>query len=904
MRSIPFSGIPSRLLGLALVVSLPLLVLSLTLFRGAVAEGVAEAEREPFAHAEMIAHEVDEHVSNLEVVIRSLAAATSTEPRDTARNDAIAARVEAAEAAHARPAIGNFNLWSLSGDNIGRSRGRETDPRANIAGTRQFRRAAAGERGFGEPVRLAGEWSADLAVPIKGSGGGVAGVATVSIGLSDLANRVMTAEVVPAGWLGAVVNEDGTVVVRTEPAGDWIGRPASELPGASEALRDTGRTHRVTAGGQFQLANATAVGLVPWKVLVVAPEESAYASVRAMRRRALVVVAVALALGVAAVWLTARQMIAPLRALTAQASAIAAGGLAQRAPADLGGEFGDLARAFDYMAQTIETRTSALDTSEALARQDLTDLRAAQQALASSEERLRQAVRVAQIGIYDLDERTGALYWSDPLRSQFGYGAEEPATVDGFLARVHPDDRGAVDAAVVRARDEDSGGAFDADYRIVRTDSSVRWVSNRGRTFFEGEGSERVAVRTIGAVVDITELHAAEEAKAALQAQLMHAQRLETVGRLAGGVAHDFNNMLHVILAFVELLRRSLPAEGVTLRYVGEIERAAERSRDITRQLLSFSRRQVVSPVPCNLNALIATAQEGLVRLIGEDIHLRCVPQPEIWTVQADSAQVEQVLMNLVVNSRDAMPKGGLLTIETANVRLDDAYVRGHYGTKVGDYVLLAVSDNGIGMDKETLAHVFEPFFTTKPLGMGTGLGLATTYGIVDQAGGFINVYSEPGHGTTFKVYLPRAVASQAQPLHRPAEPSLEIRGRVVLVVEDEELVRRATTETLEALGFRVLAASDAAQAIAICEKDQPVIDVVLTDVVMPGMNGRDLHERLQKLRPGLRVLFTSGYTASVIAHHGMLEAGIHFIPKPFGIGELAHKLRDVLATRSGPPLF
>jgi CheY-like chemotaxis protein len=283
------------------------------------------------------------------------------------------------------------------------------------------------------------------------------------------------------------------------------------------------------------------------------------------------------------------------------------------------------------------------------------------------------------------------------------------------------------------------------------------------------------------------------------------------------------------------------------------------------------------------------------VRLIGEDIHLRFVPEPEIWTVQVDSAQVEQVLLNLVVNSRDAMPKGGLLTIETANVRLDDAYVRGHYGTKVGDYALLAVSDNGIGMDKETVAHVFEPFFTTKPLGKGTGLGLATSYGIVDQAGGFINVYSEPGRGTTFKLYLPRALARQPQS-PKPAEPSVEIRGGVVLVVEDEELVRRATTETLVALGYRVLQASDATQAIEMCEKDEPLIDVVLTDVVMPGMNGRELQERLQKLRPGLRILFTSGYTANVMAHHGILESGICFIPKPFGMAELARKLRDVLA--------
>ena len=547
--------------------------------------------------------------------------------------------------------------------------------------------------------------------------------------------------------------------------------------------------------------------------------------------------------------------------------------------------------------KTLRTRVLALvavGVTIALAAVWLTS-RQLEAALVSSEERLMQAVRVAQIGIYDYDERTHALIWSAQLRSSFGYDPDHPATIQGFLDRVHPEDRAIIEAAARRAQESGGDGSFEADYRVMRKDGEVRWVSNRGQTFFEGEGHARRPMRTVGAVVDITERHAAEEERADLQAQLMHAQRLETVGRLAGGVAHDFNNMIHVVLSFSELLRRVVPNGQKSSRYLDGIEHAAARARDITRQLLAFSRRQIISPVLTDLNALIRGTQNGLVRLIGEDVELRFVPDEDLWTVCIDPPQVDQVLMNLAVNARDAMPKGGNLTIETTNVRLDESYARQHVGSKPGDYVLLAVSDNGVGMDKETLSHIFEPFFTTKELGKGTGLGLATTYGVVNQNGGFISVYSEPGRGATFKIYLPRAFGQRAA-----APPALEMNveagGGTVLLVEDEELVRRASTATLEAIGYSVVAASGAAEAIAYCERQDLVIDLLLTDVVMPGISGNELYLQLSALRPGLKVLFTSGYTADVVAHYGILEAGVHFIPKPFGMSDVARKLREVLA--------
>jgi two-component system cell cycle sensor histidine kinase/response regulator CckA len=531
---------------------------------------------------------------------------------------------------------------------------------------------------------------------------------------------------------------------------------------------------------------------------------------------------------------------------------------------------------------------------------DVAESRRAQVALQTSEERLRQAVRVSQIGIYDHEQRTDRLYWSAQQRAFFGLSADEPVSLDVFLELVHPEDHGVIASAVKRAHDPAGDGSFDVEYRILRRDGVVRWLSNRGQTFFEGEGAARRPVRSVGAVVDLTERRRAENEQARLQAQLAHAQKLETVGRLAGGVAHEFNNMLQVILASVELLRRGVPA-GEGSRSIANIERAAERARDVTRQLLAFSRKQLTSPAPVNLNTLIADTQEGLARLIGEHIELRFVPDGALWTATIDPAQVDQVLMNLVINARDAMPEGGVLTIETANVELDAAYCRQHAGPRPGQYVRLAVSDNGIGMDTETLSRVFEPFFTTKESGKGTGLGLATVYGIIDQNRGFITAYSEAGHGTTFKAYLPRTVELRAAATPA-AEPSVRSAGGTVLLVEDDDLVRRTTAATLEEIGYTVLEASGPTEALAFCDRAELAIDVVLTDVVMPGMSGKELSGRLESLRPGLKVLFMSGYTSNVIAHHGILDSAVHFIPKPFCIGDLARKLREVLASTEESP--
>jgi PAS domain S-box-containing protein len=401
-----------------------------------------------------------------------------------------------------------------------------------------------------------------------------------------------------------------------------------------------------------------------------------------------------------------------------------------------------------------------------------------------------------------------------------------------------------------------------------------------------------------GIILEITERKRAEEEKTRLESQLIQAQKMESVGRLAGGVAHDFNNMLSVILGYADLIKSRLSPDDPLLKDILAIERAAGHSRDVTRQLLAFSRKQIIDPKPMELNDLLGVTEKTLSRLIGEDIDLRFFPAEKLWKIRFDPSQMNQILVNLVVNARDAMPGGGKLTIETANACLDEAYCRRHLGFRPGDYVLLAVSDDGIGMDREVLSHVFEPFFTTKEVGKGTGLGLATIYGIVKQNGGFINVYSEPGQGTTFKIYIPRIVAEEGKVVLRTEEPPVGHATGRILLVEDDEMVREVTKDILTAIGYTVLAVETPHEAVSLSEKPDERIDLLLTDVVMPGLSGKELSDRVKAVRPDAKVLFMSGYTSNVIVHHGMLEAGVHFIQKPFSMRDLARKVREVMGNQ------
>ena len=373
--------------------------------------------------------------------------------------------------------------------------------------------------------------------------------------------------------------------------------------------------------------------------------------------------------------------------------------------------------------------------------------------------------------------------------------------------------------------------------------------------------------------------------------QLRQAQKLEAVGRLAAGIAHDFNNLLSVVLSYAEELLIDLPVDSPTRRDALEIQRAGERAAELTRQLLVFSRQQVLSPKILDLNEVLSGLHRMLGRVLGEDIELSLLPAPLLGQVNADPGQLEQVVMNLVVNARDAMPDGGKLTIATTNVDLDADYAREHLGVEPGRYVMLSVSDTGIGMDKATQARLFEPFFTTKGPGRGTGLGLSTVFGIIKQSRGSIWVYSEPGQGSTFKIYLPRVDAAA----ERPMVAAIAAGGHeTILLVEDEPQVRAVVQRALERGGYGVLVAQDANDALRLSEAVSS-IDLLLTDVVMPQMNGRELAERVRAKRPGIRVLFTSGYTDDAILRHGVLDQGVPFLQKPITPAALMRSVRETL---------
>ncbi|WP_319575914.1 PAS domain S-box protein [uncultured Desulfobacter sp.] len=394
---------------------------------------------------------------------------------------------------------------------------------------------------------------------------------------------------------------------------------------------------------------------------------------------------------------------------------------------------------------------------------------------------------------------------------------------------------------------------------------------------------------------DLTEQKKTETEKEKLQAQLLQAQKMESVGRLAGGVAHDFNNMLNIILGNTEIAIEDIAPDDPVHGNLGEILSAAKRSADITRQLLAFSRKQTIAPKILNLNDTIKSMLRMLRRLIGEDIDLAWLPGANIRQVRMDPSQIDQILANLCVNARDAIADVGKITIETGNTTFDSAYCATHPGFVAGDFVLLAVSDDGCGMDQETISKMFEPFFSTKDIGKGTGLGLATVYGIVKQNEGFINVYSEPDQGTTFRIYLPQYRAETESPKKKIAEKISVDGNETILLVEDEPSILRMTRMMLERNGYKILAASTPGEAISIAREHTGKIHLLMTDVVMPEMNGRDLAKNILSLYPNLKRLFMSGYTANVIAHHGVLDEGVNFIQKPFSKQDLAIKIREVL---------
>ena len=517
-------------------------------------------------------------------------------------------------------------------------------------------------------------------------------------------------------------------------------------------------------------------------------------------------------------------------------------------------------------------------------------------ALQRSEQGLRLALDAARMGIWYWSVESDALVWDDNLRALYGLApGQDVGGYQEFLARVHPDDREFVSQSVARALRE--GGALDYEFRILLPDGRVRWIADLGRV--ERDAGGRPAYLT-GVCMDVTDRRTAEE-------RLRLSHRMESVGRLAGGVAHETNNQMSVVIGAADFILRRADVPEAVRADVEHIRKAAERTSSVTAQLLAYSRRQILRPVVLDLAALVRRWEGVLCRVLGEDCSVLIRVQDGVAPVRADPGQLEQALLNLALNARDAMPRGGTLTVEVFLAELSGDYLTRRPGISVrpGRYTCLAVSDTGHGMDAETLSHAFEPFFTTKGVGHGTGLGLSTVYGIVKQSDGYVWAYSELGRGSTFKIYLPSADREAPvgdAPAPRAAGPG---HGEQVLVVEDDDGVRWMTRRVLEDAGYRVLEAADGLAALECLTRDAAGVRLVITDVVMPGMGGRELAERLAQLRPELPVLFTSGYTDSEIVRRGLLQPGTAFVQKPFTPDAITRVVRERLeaaSLRGTPP--
>jgi two-component system cell cycle sensor histidine kinase/response regulator CckA len=485
-----------------------------------------------------------------------------------------------------------------------------------------------------------------------------------------------------------------------------------------------------------------------------------------------------------------------------------------------------------------------------------------------------------------VDAKDQRLYTSPAYGRILGYSAEELQNTSAF-EQVHADDRKLVEEAANDARSGSPSRTI--QYRMRHKDGSWRLIESGASAILNTQGQVE---KLIIVNRDVSERRKLEE-------QFRQAQKMEAVGRLSGGVAHDFNNLLGVIIGYAEFLQENMDAENNLRGSVDEILKAGKRAASLTRQLLAFSRQQVLDPKVLDLNGVVSDMEKLLRRLIGEDIELTTRLVPELAHLKADQGQLEQVLMNLVVNARDAMPQGGKLVIETQNMIMDQAFVRRYpYPVQPGPYVLLTVTDGGIGMDAETKARAFEPFFTTKEKGKGTGLGLSTVYGVVKQSGGYIDIDSAPGVGTTFKIYLPRV--DEAIKSEKPSDTKANSfsGNETILVAEDEESLRRLTRNTLELCGYKVLEGKDGVEALQVSERHVGTIDLLLTDIVMPEMGGRALAQELLRRRPDIRLVYMSGYTGQAVGTQGPVDPGSFFLPKPFTRETLTRKIREALDRR------
>jgi PAS domain S-box-containing protein len=628
---------------------------------------------------------------------------------------------------------------------------------------------------------------------------------------------------------------------------------------------------------QIKIEGSISLGLVLAVDRTVADRPAAYELTRHVALWLTLLLA-----GVAISAILARQLSRPIQALAVAARRVEAGDLSARtenAQADRS-ELGQLGRVFNDMVARLQQWHQDLEQQVAERTQELRTLSARQDAILKAVPDI--IMEVDHRNIYTWSNNAGFAFFGVDV-----IGREAAAYFDGDQQTYE----------VLQPLHEGTANLIYVESWQRRQDGAVRLLAWRCRAIVDEHSRVTGLLSTARDITDIKQAEArVNEERERLQTQLTQSQKMEAVGRLAGGVAHDFNNMLGVILGHADMILSKMAPNEPFHADLTEIIKAGERSADLTRQLLAFARRQTVAPKVLDLNETVADMTKMLQRLIGEEIEIVWIPGEKVWPIKIDPSQIDQLLANLCVNARDAIAGVGKVTIETGNAIFDEDYRKDHAGVVPGEYVLLAVRDTGCGMNSETLSQIFEPFFTTKELGKGTGLGLATVYGIIQQNRGFIHVESEPGQGTIFKLYFPRHVNLDEQGRGLTLTPSPEGMGHeTILVVEDEPMILEITTAMLKHLGYTVYAAKTPGEAIELARDHAGELHLLLTDVVMPQMNGKELASQLMVLYPGLRSLFMSGYPAEVIAQHGVIDEGVDLLQKPFMFSTLAAKVREIL---------
>ena len=867
-----------QLVALVLGILLPFTVMAVLQVRERWESERRMASRHVQELASMVAYRVDEHVAHVQTLLTATARAVGRSPARITWNDSLLYAIQ-------RELEGTLvtTLWVLTPDGraIGSSRRPAPAPGSVTADDRSYFQEVLRTRApvVSAPLRVrpSGSWAVVFAQPVLGPDGEVTAVMQGTMHLTTLAG-LMSGGSLPRGALVTVVDSSGIILARSQDADRWVGASA-RAPGAPATVeQDSVATEMFGVDGVRRLTASTPAASVPWHVQVGVPSDVAFASVARVVRRDLILTACTAALALLLAVAFARRFTRPLDALAANALAIASGDYERRASVTGSSrELTTLAQAFDTMAATIAARTEQLHQSE---------------------RRYRTLFDTTPIPMFVFARDTlRLLAVNQAALNQYGYQRSEFLSLRATDLRP-PEERLRLHLAL-RKLDEipDDGSPITAGLWLhKRRDGSLLEVEIFSVTLtYEGQPAR------LSTAIDVTARRRAERALADSQERLRNAQKMEALGRFAGGIAHDFNNLLTGILGYCDLALDDLPAESESREDVVAIRSTAERAANLTRQILAFSRRQMLQPVMLDLNVVVHDMEVILGRLMEHHVTIELALAPSLSPVMADRAQLEQVILNLVLNARDAMPDGGKVRVETGEVEIaPETAVDDTQGTGpgAGSWVYLAVHDTGVGITSAIRSQILEPFFTTKERGKGTGLGLATVDGIVQQSGGVLRVESVPRVGSTFRIFLPRVsgtLPATTTPEAHAQAPRPHATTATILVAEDEETVRSVVVPALRRAGFAVLAARDGHEAVAMAINHAAPLDLLLTDVVMPGMMGHELARRLRRSQPGLRVLLTSGYTDDEQIFRELDSNGLAFLPKPFTPAQLVARVRALL---------